>query len=99
MSRRILSTRPGSDGHFKFPNLPAGDYLIAAVTDVKPDEWYDPAFLAQLVGASTKVTLAEGEKRVQSLRTKGGGQYSAVSFIAFSTSAELGRMTSSRSGQ
>ena len=47
-SRRILSTRPGSDGHFKFPNLPAGDYLIAAVTDVEQGEWYDPAFLAQL---------------------------------------------------
>ena len=74
MSRRILSTRPGSDGHFKFLNLPAGDYLIAAVTDVEQGEWYDPAFLAQLVGASTKVTLAEGEKKVQSLRIKGGHQ-------------------------
>ena len=69
-SRRIQSTRPGNDGKYRVQNLPPGDYLIAAVTDVQQNEWFDPAFLAQLVGASTKVVLAEGEKKVQSLRIK-----------------------------
>src|SRR5262249_25076661 len=32
-SRRIQSTRPGGDGHFKVANLPPGDYYIGAVTD------------------------------------------------------------------
>jgi uncharacterized protein (DUF2141 family)/protocatechuate 3,4-dioxygenase beta subunit len=70
-SRRIQSARPANDGKFRFQNLPAGEYLIAAVTDVEPQEWFDPAFLEQLVGASTKILLAEGEKKVQGLRIKG----------------------------
>ena len=69
-SRRIMSTRPGADGRFKFQNPPPGDYLIAAVTDVEQGEWNDPAFLEQLVGASTKISVAEGEKRTQGLRIK-----------------------------
>jgi hypothetical protein len=71
-TRRIQSLRPGADGHFRFPNLPPGDYLIAAVTDVEPGEWFDPKFLTQLVPASTKIQLAEAEKKVQNLRIKGG---------------------------
>ena len=70
-TRRIQSQRPGADGHFKFQNLPPGDYLIAAVTDVEPGEWFDPKFLAQLVPASTKIQLNEGEKKAQGLRIKG----------------------------
>jgi uncharacterized protein (DUF2141 family) len=69
-SRWIQSVRPASDGKFKVPNLPAGDYYIAAVTDVEQGEWYNPEFLAQLVPAGTKITLGEGEKKVQSLRIK-----------------------------
>jgi len=69
-SRWIQSVRPASDGRFKVPNLPAGDYYIAAVTDVEQGEWYNPEFLAQLVPAGTKITLGEGEKKVQSLRIK-----------------------------
>jgi hypothetical protein len=70
-SRRIQSTRPASDGQFHVQNLPPGEYRIGAVTDVEPGEWYDPSFLAQLVDASTTITLAEGEKKVQSLRLSG----------------------------
>ncbi len=70
-SRRIQSTRPASDGKFRVQNLPPGEYFISAVTDVEQGEWYDPSFLAQLVGASTKLTLTEGEKKVQSLRIQG----------------------------
>jgi hypothetical protein len=45
---------------------------MAAVTDVSPTEVSDPSFLEQLVGASFKVTLAEGEKKTQDLRISGG---------------------------
>jgi hypothetical protein len=70
-SRRIQSVRPATDGRFKVSNLPPGDYFIAAVTDVEQGEWYDPSFLASLVSASTKITLAEGEKKVQNLKIGG----------------------------
>jgi hypothetical protein len=72
LSRRIQSTRPASDGHFLVQNLPPGEYRVAAVTDVEQGEWYDPSFLAQLVGASSQITLAAGEKKVQDLKIAGG---------------------------
>lgn len=67
-SRRILQTRPSRDGRFLFRNLPPGDYRLAAVTDIQQGEWFDPAFLGQLVAASVKVTLGANEKKVQDLR-------------------------------
>jgi hypothetical protein len=35
-ARRLKSTRPASDGRFAFSGLPAGDYFIAALTDLDP---------------------------------------------------------------
>jgi uncharacterized protein (DUF2141 family) len=67
-SRRIRSVRPGADGKYLFANLPPGDYLLTAVTDIEPGEWFDPALLDQLARASIKVSLAEGEKKSQDLR-------------------------------
>ena len=72
-SRRIQSARPGTDGRFTMRNLPPGDYMIVAVTDVEPGEWFDPAFLAELSRASMRVTLQDGEKKTQDLRLAGGG--------------------------
>jgi len=71
-SRRILTTRPGTDGKFVLSgagptNLPPGRYLVAAVTDIDRDEQYDPAFLSGLVPAAVPVALAPGEKKVQDL--------------------------------
>ena len=71
-SRRIVSMRPGTDGRFTVRSLPPGDYLMAAVTDVEPGEWFDPEFLQQLRGASVRVTLNEGAKKTQDLRLGGG---------------------------
>lgn len=71
-SRRIRTARPGTDGKFTVMNLPAGEYRIAAVVDIAPNEASDPTFLEQLVGASYQFTLAEGEKKVQDLRITGG---------------------------
>jgi Carboxypeptidase regulatory-like domain len=72
LSRRIQSVRPASDGHFLIRNLPPGEYQVAAVTDVQQGEWFDPSFLAELVGAAKRITLAAGEKRVQDLKIAGG---------------------------
>ena len=71
-ARRVQAVRPGVDGRFAIKDLPPGDYLLAALTDVDQDEWQDMAFLEGLVPASIKVTIAEGEKKVQDLRIAGG---------------------------
>jgi hypothetical protein len=67
-SRRIRSTRPATDGQFTFAVLPAGEYKLVALTDVEPGSWFDPAFLQQVDAASTRITVAEGEKKVQHLQ-------------------------------
>jgi hypothetical protein len=66
-----MSVRTANDGTFLFNRVPAGDYEIAAVDDVEPGEWYDPAFLQRLVSSAVKVTIAEGEKKVQDLKIGG----------------------------
>jgi len=71
-TRRITAVRPGTDGRFTFRNIPAGDYRMTAVTDAEPGEWFDPAFLNQLVPASIPVTLTEGQRKVQDIRVAGG---------------------------
>lgn len=74
-SRRIVTARPGTDGRFTLSGpgpttLPAGNYRLAAVTDIGRDEQFDPAFLATLVSASVPITLQPGEKKVQDLVIK-----------------------------
>jgi protocatechuate 3,4-dioxygenase beta subunit len=72
-SRRIRSARPGTDGRFSIGNLPPGDYLLSAVTEPEPGQWFDPAYLDQLQTTSLRVSLAPGEKKEQSVRLSGGG--------------------------
>ena len=67
-SRRIQSVRPSADGRYTFRYLPPGDYLVAAVDDVEPGEWFDPVFLQTLVDSSIKVSIGESEQKTQDLR-------------------------------
>jgi hypothetical protein len=68
-SRRVQMIRPATDGRFTTA-LPAGDYWIAALTDVAQNEWYDAAFLAQLP-TTIKVTLIDGQTTTQDLKIGG----------------------------
>ena len=69
-SRRNMSARPATDGRFILADLPAGEYLVAALTDLDPSEWQDASFLEQVAPATVKVTIREGEKKVQDLRIR-----------------------------
>ena len=69
-SRRVRETRPDTTGTFVFRGLAPGDYFIAALTDVEPGQWYNPAFLAELVGAAARVTIRDGARTVQDLMIK-----------------------------
>lgn len=67
-SRRIRTTRPATDGVFSVLDLPAGDYLVGALTDVEPRDLVDKTFLEQLAAASIPVTIRNGERTVQDIR-------------------------------
>ena len=67
-SRRIFSARPDTDGKYVVRGAPAGDYQIAALSDLEPGTQYDPEFLRTLLVASTRVSLADGSKLTQDLR-------------------------------
>lgn len=70
-SRRILTARPATDGQFAFRGMqgpPAGEYLLAAVTDLRPNEQYDPAFLEALSKQAIKLTIGPGEIKKQDVK-------------------------------
>ena len=52
--------------------VPAGDYHLAAADDVEPGEWFDPSFLQRLLPGAVRVTIGEGERKVQDIRPGGG---------------------------
>ena len=70
-SRWIRSARAGTDGSFRLAGLPPGEYYLCALTEVDPDQQHDQEYLSQYVSSSIKITLAEGERRVQHLRVGG----------------------------
>jgi uncharacterized protein (DUF2141 family) len=69
--RRIRTARPATDGQFSFVDLPPGEYFLAAMTDLAPDDVRDPEFLDQAVPTAIRITIAEGEQKVQNLRITG----------------------------
>jgi len=72
-SRRIRQpVRPANDGGFKFGNILAGEYYLAALTDFEMADVYKPEFLEQVAAVAMKITIAEGEKKMQDLKISGG---------------------------
>jgi hypothetical protein len=69
-SRRIVQTRPGSDGRFSLKGLPTDEYFVAALSDIEPGESPSPALLESLVPTAAKVHLVEGGKTTQDLTIK-----------------------------
>jgi len=69
-SRRILYVRPGTNGRFVFNDPPAGEYLLAVVTDLDPIDLGSASFLEPLATSGVRITLREAEKKVQDLRIK-----------------------------
>ena len=63
--------RAGTDAKFLIKDLPPGDYLIAALSDFEPDDLLDPAFFEQLTPNAIRVTLGDGEQKIQNLRIGG----------------------------
>jgi hypothetical protein len=65
--RRVVNVRPASDGTFTIRDLPAGNYQIAALDDLDPADLTNPHFLEQVMPASIRLVLADGEQKKQDL--------------------------------
>lgn len=73
-SRRMRPpVRPGSDGKFRFTSLLPGEYYLGALSDFEQSELFKPEFLEQVAAGAMKVTIREGEKKVQDVKIAGGG--------------------------
>jgi hypothetical protein len=67
-ARRVASTRPDVRGRYLFPNLPAGDYRLAVITDLVPHDLQDVNALAQIAAQATPVRVVFGEQTVFDIR-------------------------------
>ena len=67
-SRRIVSTRPATNGRFAFADLPGGDYLLVALTDLLSGDLQRADFLAEIAPAGVRVSLGQGENKTQDLQ-------------------------------
>jgi hypothetical protein len=64
--RRVSgAARLSSDGRYRISGLPPGEYYLAALTDFDPAQLADASFLESLIPAAAKVTIGEGERKVQ----------------------------------
>jgi hypothetical protein len=72
-ARRRPPQRPDTSGRYQIVGIPAGEYYLAVVADFDPREASDDAFLEDLVPAAIRVTIAEGEQKVQNVRLSVGG--------------------------
>jgi Carboxypeptidase regulatory-like domain len=70
-SRRIEQARPDVNGQFSFRGLPTGEYVVA-VADADLFGRPDSLALQTLKSVSARVTLQDGEKKIQNLRAREG---------------------------
>lgn len=68
--QRFRRTRVSPAGAFTVSPLPPGDYYIVAVPDELSSDWQDVAFLDALSRDASQVSLAEGDKKTQDLRSR-----------------------------
>ncbi|HEX5071049.1 MAG TPA: carboxypeptidase-like regulatory domain-containing protein [Vicinamibacterales bacterium] len=69
-ARRVMSARSTDTGAYRLAGLPPGEYYVCALTELDTALQTDPTYLEQLIPASFKITLGEGEKKRQDLAIK-----------------------------
>lgn len=67
-SRFVRVTRPDQTGRFTVDGLLEGTYFAVALEYMEPGEEANPEFLESLKAAATRITLAEGEKKIVTLQ-------------------------------
>lgn len=68
-TRFVRIARPDKEGIYKFTNLTAhDDYLLVTAVQLEPGQHMDPDFLKSVRDRAMRLSLYEGEKRVQNIR-------------------------------
>ncbi len=67
-SRQIMTARPDQNGKYQLRGLPPGEYYLALVDPSEAGEWFEPAFLDPHRAGATRVTLGEGDLKIQDFR-------------------------------
>ncbi|MGQ0737420.1 MAG: MSCRAMM family protein [Acidobacteriota bacterium] len=67
-SRFLRTARPDQDGRYVLRGMPPHDYFVVAVRDLEPGRWQDPEFLEIIRDHAARVSLGEGETKVQDLK-------------------------------
>jgi hypothetical protein len=70
LSRHIMTARPDQTGKFRIRGLPSGDYYVVPVDPSEQGEWFDAAYLDAHRAGASKITLGDGETRVQDFKVK-----------------------------
>jgi hypothetical protein len=70
-ARRTRAVQPATDGVFNVTELPAGAYLVAALTDLPSDDYQRASVLEQLAAFAVPVTVRAGETTRQDLQIAG----------------------------
>ena len=70
LSRRVMQTRPALDGSYRMRGLPAGEYYLAALTDIGNGETNDPKLLESLVPTASKIVVVEGKTTTQAFQIR-----------------------------
>jgi hypothetical protein len=65
---RIATAKISNAGTFKITTLPAGEYLVIAVSDAQANAWHDPAFLEAAAPQASRLRLTWGQSISTSLR-------------------------------
>ncbi len=68
MSRHVRMVRPNQDGRFSIKGLPPDDYQLIALEYLEPGEETDPEQLEKWKASAARVTLADGEPKVLTLK-------------------------------
>jgi hypothetical protein len=68
MTRFVRTTRPSQDGRYSLRGMPPHEYLVVAVKEIETGQWQDPEFLEGLRSQAVRITLGEGDTRVQDLK-------------------------------
>jgi hypothetical protein len=54
-----------NNGAFRLTDMPAGDYILAAIDRSRMSTWRDPEFLALVERQGARVTLNWGKRRIR----------------------------------
>ena len=68
MTRYVRTARPNQEGRFSIKGLPPDEYYVIALDYLETGEEGDPEQLEKWKGTATRVTLADGEPKVLTLK-------------------------------